>query len=192
METLTYDIRALIPKFLRADRNGAAMAAAISAALAQFTAAVEQADSLLCDVDAMPEWALDEAAWGSAMPWYDFTADTLAKRGWVRNAEEIRAMIGTKGAIRRLLLGIYARCAVEECWEYGGDPHHFRVTVEGEYSAQKNAWALKTIAAIKPLRSVLDGIAIGARATITARSEESMGAMRYARCGAAVCGQAGL
>lgn len=191
VNSIEFDYSTLIPRYLTDDRNGAAMAAAIGAGMQALIGSLDTVETLLCDVDTMPEWALDEAAWASAMPWYDFSADLETKRGWVKNADEIRAMIGTKGAIRRLLLGIYESCNVEEYWEYGGDAHHFRVAVKGTYSEQKSEWARKAIEAVRPLRSVLDGISIGSTDAIAMLEEAMFGVCNYPVCGVAICGAVG-
>ncbi len=57
---ITFDIGRLVPRFLYTDKNGYAAAKAIEAAFQYVKDAVEEAISIVKDVDAMPEWRLDE------------------------------------------------------------------------------------------------------------------------------------
>ncbi len=189
METLDYTLSQFIPRFIQKDRNGAAMVAAINAGLQLFTQSVEYIEVLQTDPANMPEWALDEIAWASATPWYDFTADVETKRGWVQYADAVRACVGTRGAIKRLLLGMYDQCKIEEYWEYGAELHHFRVAVRGEYSALKTRWAVNAINAVKPLRSVLDGLSLAAETSIAVSETRLMGLYVPPVCGTMACGE---
>ena len=58
----------------------------------------------------------------------------------------------------KYLDGVFDSVKVEEWWEYGGDPCHFRVIVTGEWSEEAAIWAEKAVAATKNVRSILDGI----------------------------------
>lgn len=190
MEHLDYEIGQFVPKYIREDPTGKALVAAIDLAMHRLTDAMELTDLLLTDADNMPEWALDEMAWASAMPWYDFTAPIDIKRRWVKYADEIRACEGTRAAISKLLLGMYDQCAIEEYWEYGGGLNHFRVAVRGEYDPAKMRMAAKAINAVKPLRCVLDNVAMAVETRMTLTEKREMMAVTKPACGAVLCGNA--
>ena len=59
-----------------------------------------------------------------------------------------------------MLSTIYASAQLEEFWEYGGEPYHFRVTVGEDRtdSAQTIDVAIRVIKVSKNVRSWLDGI----------------------------------
>jgi phage tail P2-like protein len=188
MKTLEFAIKDLLPAHLHDEQDGKAMAAAIETALRQFADAVALADALLTDANTMPEWALDELAWESAVPWYNFQADVETKRGWVRNAETIRACIGTRSALKLLLLGVFDQCRIEEYWQYGGALHHFRIIVQGNYTPEKARWARNAVRVVKPLRSVLESFVVAVQKQIIVTSEHQTTKLRYPICGWFLCG----
>lgn len=147
----------LIPRFLWNDRNGHALAKAVEAGLQMFCQIVQTGIETTLDVDRMPEWRLDEMAWELGCL-YDYTADVESKRTWISKAKPLFAALGTRQAIANYLEGYFETVNVEECWQYDGDPYHFRVVVTGEYSESTNAWAMKAIEETKNVRSVLDAL----------------------------------
>ena len=151
------DIRQLIPKFILNDKNGYAMAKAIEAGLKYFLKKCQDGLDYVQDVDKMPEWRLDEMAWEYNVL-YDYNESIDAKRKWIKNATDYYAKYGTAAAIMKYLDGVFDSVKVEEWWEYGGDPCHFRVIVTGEWSEEAAIWAEKAVAATKNVRSILDGI----------------------------------
>lgn len=151
------DIKGLVPRFILKDRNGFAMAKAIEAGLNNYLAICQQALGVWGDVDAMPEWRLDELAWEYNIP-YDHTAAVEKRREWVRNAYELSRLWGTAEGIRRYLDGYFDNADIEEYWKYGGDPYHFRLALSGEWSDENHAWTMNAANMVKNLRSVLDAL----------------------------------
>lgn len=155
--TIDFDIRRLVPQFLYSDRNGYALCMAIQAAFEYVAEKVEEGIAILQDVDAMPEWRLDELAWEYNIL-YDYSADVETKRGWIRNAAQAYSLYGTPAGVMQYLEATFDSVRLEEWWEYEGDPYHFRVTVDGEYNEENEAWAMKAANTAKNVRSVLDEI----------------------------------
>ena len=162
---ISFDIRDIIPAFILADKNGYAMAKAIEAGLKYYVEKSRKGLDIITDVDAMPEWRLDEQAEDYNIL-YDYGADIEVKRDWVRNAIPYFRKYGTPGAIYQFLSGYFEDIDLEENWQYGGDPFHFLVTVSGEWTPENEAWARKAIERAKNARSVLDNLRIGCRASI--------------------------
>lgn len=156
-----FDIQRLFPKFLLKDKNGYAMARAIEAGLKYFLERCQQGLDCVQDVDKMPEWRLDEMAWEYNIL-YDYSESVETKRKWIKYATDYYAKYGTAAAIVKYLEGVFDSVTVEEWWEYGGDPCHFRVIVTGEWSAVADEWAKKAIAEVQNVRSVLDNIIFNA------------------------------
>lgn len=152
-----FDIAHLFPRFLLNDRNGYAMARAIEAGLKYFLKTCQDGLDCVQDVDKMPEWRLDEMAWEYNIL-YDYSESVEAKRKWIKDATSYYAKYGTAAAIMKYLDGVFDSVKVEEWWEYGGDPCHFRVIVTGEWSEEAAIWAEKAVGATKNVRSILDGI----------------------------------
>lgn len=155
------DITKWVPKFILADKNGYALAKAIEAGLQAANDIVSQGVDCITDVDAMPEWRLDEVAWEYNIL-YDYDADIATKRKWVSDAVQTYAIYGTPEIIIKYLSAAFDTAYLEEWWQYGGDPFHFRVTVAGEWTDENDAWAQKSIAKTKNVRSILDNIIFNA------------------------------
>ena len=167
---ITFDIRNLFPAFLLADKNGYAMAKAIEAMLKYMIERVQIGIDTLKDVEKMPEWRLDEMAW-ELNCLYDYNANIEAKRRWIRDATPLAAALGTPQAIYNYLEGYFDEVELEEYWQYGGEPFHFRVTVSGEWTAENEAWARKAIAASQNVRSILDDFSVGSGTRIIIHSD---------------------
>lgn len=168
---IAFDIKQIVPRFLLRDKNGKAMAHAIEAALRAMNGVVETGVELIATVGTMPEWRLDELAWEYNCL-YDFSASIEEKRRWIREAIPIYRVYGTVKALYNYLEGVFDEVEVEENWQYGSDPHHFRVTVGGEWTDAKEAWADRAIEAAKNARSVLDSFGIGSSCRIIVGGSE--------------------
>lgn len=162
---ITFDISSLVPKYLMADRNGRALARAIERAFQYVAEKAEDGLDILMDIDKMPEWRLDEVATETGIL-YDYTAQIEQKRAWIRNATPMNQILGTKDAVRQYLEGYFGEVEIQECWEYAGEPYHFRVTVGGSWTPDTEAWARSAIDRARSLRSVLDGLNLGSTARI--------------------------
>ncbi len=156
---LEHELYDLFPRFLLKDRNGNAMARAIDAALIYFTERVESGIALIGDVEAMPEWRLDELAWELDCI-YDYSATVERKREWVKNALPYSYDYGTPKAIKDYLEGYFGEVTVLEGASYGLDPYHFMVVMNGTDSTQI-AWAEAAIERTKNVRSVNDNNSVG-------------------------------
>lgn len=162
---IEWDIRQVFPRFLLNDRDGYAICKASEAMIRYAQKKIDEGLAILMDVDAMPEWRLDQMAWETNCL-YDYRAPVEAKREWVRNALPLYRMWGTKAAIVEYLKGYFDNVKVEEWWEYKGEPYHFRVTVEGVWTGDKELWTRKAIETAKNVRSVLERLGVGAGCTI--------------------------
>lgn len=150
-----FRITDIFPKFVLADQNGFAMAKAIEAGLKYFNAKAKDALDVIQNPEKMPEWRLDEMAWEYNCL-YDYNADIDTKREWIKNALGHYLRHGTAEGIRQYLRGMYDNPVVEEAWQYGGDPYHFRLTVDGEYKQEYAEWIRQAAEKAKNVRSVLD------------------------------------
>ena len=152
---IDFDIHQLVPNFLLNDKNGYAIAKALEAGLKFMCATAQNGLHIVKDVEAMPEWRLDEVAWEYNCP-YDANAPVDVKRQWVRDANELSFLYGTPEVVHRYMAVYFDKIDVEESWEYNGEPFHFRVLFPGIWTAEKVAWATKAIFMVKNARSILD------------------------------------
>lgn len=171
MNEMNCNIERLLPRFILSDKNGYAIAKAIEHIFQRVADAAVRGVEIIQDPQKMPEWRLDELA-NELGCLYDFNGTIEQKRYWIENATYLYTVYGTPQAIYNFLEGYFQNVQVEEFWEYGGEPFHFRVTVSGEsYDAKKIAWAQKAIENVKNVRSVLDAVAIDSSSEITVSLE---------------------
>lgn len=189
MSKITFDIKRLVPKYIYNDKNGYALSKAIERAFQYVADRVEEGLAILQDPDKMPEWRLDELAEDYNIL-YDYNADIEVKRDWVKNAIPYYRIYGTPEAIVQYLTGYFNEVELEEWFEYGGDPFYFRLTVDGTWTPENEAWATKAIERAKNVRSVLDDLRIGCRASIAmVATGEIKERFRYPSAGELVAGE---
>jgi len=152
---INFSIHQLFPDFILEDKNGFAMAKAIEKMLQIMCDTVRNGVDTVKDVEKMPEWRLDELAWEYNCP-YDYNADVEKKRRWIRDANTLNSLYGTREAIYQYLIGYFDDVKLEEAREYGGDPFHFRLIFTGLWDTDKVTWATNAINMVKNVRSVLD------------------------------------
>ena len=180
----TFKAERWVPKFILDDTNGYAVAKAIEAAMQALNGVVAQGLACIYDFDTMPEWRLDELAWETNCL-YDYNAGVEAKRIWIKNAIPYYRLFGTPQAVYKFLSGYFDGVELEENWNYGADPFHFRVTVDGTWTPENEAWARRAIAAAKNVRSVLDALRIGCKCSIGITAEGAvLGRFSYPLTGA--------
>lgn len=156
----TFDITPLVPNFLLGDKNGWALAKAVEAGIQILLDAVESGVGTALDPDKMPEWRLDELARDESLFWYDYDASLNAKREMIKSARQVYAMLGTRAGTQRAAQDYASDAKVQEWYEYGGEPAHFRIYSRmGE--AAENAQAMAhSVNSVKRLSAVLEGIFI--------------------------------
>ena len=147
----------IFPRFILEDTDGFAMCKALEAGLNYFLEKCQDGIDLVLNVDKMPEWRLDEMAW-ELNCLYDYDADPNIKREWIRNAYTNYRKHGTAEGIRQYLAIYFGESAVNEYWEFGGEPGQFNVTVTGLRSDENEAWIRKACAKAKNVRSELNNI----------------------------------
>lgn len=113
---------------------------------------------LLPRLDELSEALLDELAWEYHVDFYDQTLPIEQKREMVRQAIESHRKKGTAAVVRNVVSIIIQDGRVEEWFQYGGEPYHFRVIlIMGPMASEETIQKLvDTIYAVKNVRSWLD------------------------------------
>jgi len=114
-------------------------------------------------IEQMPEKILDILAVELRTPAYRDTYPLETKKALVAGTLEFYAHLGTPAAVEEIVRTIFKGGDISEWYEYGGDPHHFRVDIafQGEAITPKIMTELRRmINAIKRLSSWLDEITI--------------------------------
>ncbi len=178
-----FNVEKWVPKFLLADKNGYALAKAIETGLQKMNDIIAQGVDCIGNYDTMPEWRLDELAWETNCL-YDYNADIETKRRWIRDALPMYRVYGTPQSIIQYVGNYFDSIDLEENWVYGGEPYHFRITVEGDWTPANEAWTKKAVATAKNVRSVLDSVRIGCKCYIGIEAEgEVLARFRYPMTG---------
>lgn len=117
----------LLPQFMRDDKANQGLAAAIDEIVPQIARSIELL-STWDHIDELSEAELDELAWELNILWYDHGANIDVKRELVKNSDKVYRHLGTKWAVENVINSYFGEGHVEEWFEYGGEPGHFRVS----------------------------------------------------------------
>ncbi len=119
-------------------------------------------------IDELPESVLDALAWQLHVDVYDEDMSLAKKRKLVKNAIKDHKYKGTPWAVKSVVEVLLNYAKVEEWYEYGGSPFHFRVS--GESGPIPNGDKLQrlvdAINEVKNVRSWLDGVSFQRRKTV--------------------------
>lgn len=172
------------PKYILNDKSGYALAKAIEAAVNYLNNHVLAGVRCATDYDYMPEWRLDELA-REINCLFDYNASIEVKRRWIKSAYPMYRLYGTPAAIYQYIGSYFDDVDVEEWWEYGAEPYHFRLTVDGEWTPKNEAWAHKALSVAKNARSVLDGLRPGGKSFLALAADGKVrGQFHYPMTGA--------
>ena len=156
-----------LPSVLANDEGMAPLGGVAAEALAGLIGKTEL-PAIYSRIDQLDEELLDILAKDFKVDWYDYDADITAKRAMIRDSFYVHRHLGTAGAVKRVLSDIYPSYTLQEWYEYGGAPYHFKVTVaDNNFTAEKRAQAIRMINIVKNVRSCLDDIAAQTIARIT-------------------------
>ena len=175
MKLPTIDVTKQIPRFIANDKTGYAIAKAIEVCLVRASESIRRGIGELQDVHMMSEWRLDEMAWEWNISWYDYSADIETKRRTIEGMHKVHQHVGTRSAIRDVLEQYFGDGEVEEWYEYGGAPYHFRVTSANPRATTESAKQLTAmVEMLKNVRSVFDGAIIENSFVTTQKSGQHM------------------
>ncbi len=164
----------LMPGFMQQDPSTQALCYALEPA---FQALAD--DTLACliyaRIDELPEPVVDEVAWGFNVDFYEgLTLDQ--KRAVVKKAMLLEARKGTPAAVEDLIKIVFGDAWIEEWYQYGGEPYHFRVMTSNQAvtgaDAERFTVALESV---KNLRSVLEAVIV----TLTAQLQQYRGCVLH-------------
>lgn len=156
------NLLASLPAVLANDDNMAALASAVAEVLAARVGEIERV-SIYSQIDRLPNELLDILANDFKVDWWDYSYSLQEKRNTLRQSWYVHKHMGTPAAVTAALSAIYPDSKVEEWWDYGGKPYHFRLLISQDAStldAVKYATVLSLVAYYKNLRSVLDSVTV--------------------------------
>lgn len=149
-----------LPLALRGDISTEALAAATAEKLADRLAELDRL-RIISNIDNLEEALLAILARDFKVDWYDPGYSLEEKRRTVKSSWRVHKTLGTKAAVETAIRAIYPLTTVEEWFEYGGEPYHFRLNIDitsdsGDRARQKRV--LERLNFYKSLRSHNDGV----------------------------------
>lgn len=126
MKLSTLDFIRLLPAFMRGDLAVQGLAAGMD----QVVPGLSSSIGLLSTwdrIDKLSEAELDALSWELNILWYDKAANLDIKRELVKNSDLVYMRLGTKWAVENVIQTYFGDGGIQEWFEYGGDPGHFRV-----------------------------------------------------------------
>ena len=148
------------PFVLSEQRKIFALAQAIALELRRHYEAISEAN-IYSRIDDLPEAILNTLAFDLKIDWWNGDYSVEQKRQTLKNAWQIYRTMGTKAAVETALSAVYPDAKVQEWFEYGGEPYHFRISFDranediGSVHYQR---VMRLITFYKNLRSHFDGI----------------------------------
>lgn len=110
-------------------------------------------------IDELPESLLDILAKDFKIDWYNYDHPIETKRAVIRDSFYVHKHLGTVGAVKCALSDVWPSFSLEEWFNYGGVPYHFRVAIaDSDFTVAKREQAIRYINMVKNVRSWLDDI----------------------------------
>ena len=150
----------LLPESLKKDPFVCVLAEAISLEMREISSESRKV-LLYVFIDELPENVIDLLAWQDHVDFYDPSLPLEKKRELVKQSFPTHMRKGTPWAVDQVVSAAFDDSKVEEWFEYGGEPYHFRVTTTDRMTDDKKySDIFRAIHAVKNLRSKLESITI--------------------------------
>lgn len=135
--------------------------AAAQAIQPEFRSVCQSADQVLmeCAIGLCSDDVLLHIATEFRVDFYDSTLPRDQREALILGAPQWLARGGTPSVIDEVLSKVFQFSQVQENWEYGGHPYHFRVTTSDTTTdSAKIAWLYSIVRHLKNVRSIFDGV----------------------------------
>lgn len=149
-----------LPSVLKADSSTEALAEVTADAIVQ-RIDENQVGMVYISIDIQEEELLDILAKDFKVDWWSADYSLEEKRDILKKSWHVHRLLGTKAAVESAISSVYGSAHVEEWFEYGGEPYHFRVLIDSEETmadSDKLKTVISKIIYYKNLRSELDDI----------------------------------
>lgn len=152
------NLLASLPLVLQQDKSMMALADGIAEILSQRPDEIDHL-RIYSAIDRLPEQILDILAYDFKVDWWDGNYSLEEKRRTLKGSWQVHKMLGTKAAVETAISAVYPETQVQEWFQYGGLPYHFRLLIDATYEnvdPAKHNRVLERVKFYKNLRSVLD------------------------------------
>ena len=160
MDLKNIDLLPLQTRFMQEDTTTRGFCAAVTPQL-QLAADRIKNCLIFSRIDELPGDVLDELAYELNVGWYDAAAEIEVKRELIKNSDKVRMYMGTPYAVEQVVQDYFGDGAVEEWFQYGGEPYHFRVVTSNASATSELAQRFtNAIEAVKRKSTVLDQVIV--------------------------------
>lgn len=161
MELNALDLKKLLPEFMRSDKEMCALADALSRVFMDINADIKKLKTW-DQIDNLTEAELDELADELYILWYKKHYSIETKRQLIKDSDKAFMTLGTRAACEMVMSAIYDNTQLVEWFEYGGEPHHFRIECEDITIFQSDVFDefVKTLNLVKRKSQWLDDIIV--------------------------------
>lgn len=163
----TVPLEQSLPPALCYDERIVALAAAVAKQLRKHAELIPVVIGIFYRLGELDETMLDILAGDMHVDWYDYNGTVEEKRKLIRNNVAIHRGMGTVAELRDVIESLHGDCAIEEWFEYGGEPYHFRVSldiVDAEQAIDQRR-IIEAVKMYKPVRAHLEDEALAYRGT---------------------------
>lgn len=154
------NLLAVFPIALRGDQPSAALADVTARLLARRPEEIERL-RIYPAIGRLDEGLLDILAYDFKVDWWDANYSLEEKRRTLRDSWRVHKLLGTKAAVEMAISAIYPQTTVQEWFEYGGRPYHFKLQLDltGTFwTEERPRRILERVNFYKSLRSHVDGL----------------------------------
>lgn len=124
----------ILPRSFTSNPDNAVLAEAITE---MFRYVFEQTD-ILDPSNPIPEMLLDIIAKEEHLDYYDDQLSADQKRALIQSSWSVHRKKGTAQAIEDVVSIILDKAKIVEWFEYGGDPYHFRIEIDGPLRSERD------------------------------------------------------
>lgn len=119
-------VLAALPEVLRSDVSTQGLASAIAAELEEAACKTNLA-TIYANIESLDEPLLDILVKDFKVDWWRGDASVGEKRQTLKDSPYVHRHLGTKAAVERAISDFLGTGVLQEWWEYGGKPYHFRI-----------------------------------------------------------------
>ncbi len=147
------DVTSLLPP------NATPLEQAMEKGMEQISTIPVQND-ILWNADNCPAPFLPFLGWALSVDNWDSSWSEEIKRRVIKNAFKIQQYKGTTGSMKDALNALGSGLQVDEWWQYGGEPYHFRIRISTGSEITDLESLVKVALSAKNERSVMDNLVV--------------------------------
>lgn len=154
------NITDILPEFLTQKPEVIALGYALNKAVQRLLGYCQNI-GIYNSIDTLPEQVLDLLALELKTQYYDDTFSIEIKRSLIKNALNWYMYAGTAAAATELVTAIFGDGEIEEWFDYGGEPYHFRIhTFNVETTDEMIRLAESLVKSVQNVRSQIEEVII--------------------------------